>query len=452
MAAVISFTVPNQPAAYPMGGTVSPFAGYNFAVLQDGTITIVASGGIAGVAWLGFSGAPVGFTVLAGANGELTLSGQASAIVGALQQGAITLTGGLAPNFYGFSVPSAWIQTNFTETPAVFSNSVATFTDPGLLSSSLDFFQFGQQVDLQPGNWQLTFSYALTDGASHGTYGLPYLSIGWFKDSVGNNVDTNAQLPQFMVTSLSSGTAQLTFTLTSEVKDFLTFEGGNANVTIGSPLLGVLPPVSLSISGPGTFVSGTTATTTSSISDTGTPACFAAGTRIQTAGGDVAVEALRAGDLVATVLGGLRPVIWVGHTRIDLDRHPRAEELAPIRVAADAFGPGRPRRDLLLSPDHALHVDGALIPVHLLVNGATIAREPARGRVTYFHVELESHDILLAEGLAAESYLDTGNRASFANGGPMRTLHADPSLGAAALAVWAAAGCAPLRLEGPAVL
>jgi serralysin len=91
----------------------------------------------------------------------------------------------------------------------------------------------------------------------------------------------------------------------------------------------------------------------------------------------------------------------------------------PVRICASAFAAGIPARDLLLSPDHAVFVEdergGVLIPVGNLVNGATIARQQVDG-ITYFHVELRKHDVLIAEGLKAESYLDTGNRASFESG------------------------------------
>ena len=126
--------------------------------------------------------------------------------------------------------------------------------------------------------------------------------------------------------------------------------------------------------------------------------CFAAGTRILTTAGEIAVEALAVGDFVPTLSGALRPVVWISRTRID-------HCAAPIRVAAHAFGPGMPHRDLRLSPDHAVSLDGALVPIHLLVNGATIRQEPGAGVVTYFHVELDAHDVLLAEGLPAESFL-----------------------------------------------
>jgi hypothetical protein len=175
-------------------------------------------------------------------------------------------------------------------------------------------------------------------------------------------------------------------------------------------------------------------------------ACYAAGTRILTDHGPVAVEHLREGDRVVTLRRfGLSEVRWIGHRRIDLSRHPRRDAVAPIRVHANAFAPGRPHRDLLLSPDHAVFVEGSLIPIRHLVNGATIAQETPRS-VAYFHIELDHHDVLLAEGMPAESYLDTGNRGAFVNGGV--AIHAHPDF---ALRVWAAQSCAPLLTQGPSL-
>jgi T5SS/PEP-CTERM-associated repeat protein len=173
-------------------------------------------------------------------------------------------------------------------------------------------------------------------------------------------------------------------------------------------------------------------------------ACFAAGTRIATARGEIAVEDLTVGDqlLRARRSGRTRPVVWLGHRSVDCRRHPRPWDVWPVRVAAGAFGPGRPRRDLMLSPDHAVFAGGVLIPVRHLVNGSTIAQTPVN-RITYWHVELPRHDVILAEGLPAESFLDTGNRAAFANGGDATEPHPD-----FARRVWQSAGCAELVLGG----
>ncbi len=142
-------------------------------------------------------------------------------------------------------------------------------------------------------------------------------------------------------------------------------------------------------------------------------ACYLEGTRIATVAGEIAVEQLEVGQRVRLAGGGTAPVVWLGFREVDCARHPRPREVWPVRIAREAFGPGVPRRTLWLSPDHAVLVDGRLIPIRYLINGATIATEP-REQVSYWHVELPAHDVVLAEGLPAESYLDTGNRDAFA--------------------------------------
>jgi hypothetical protein len=178
--------------------------------------------------------------------------------------------------------------------------------------------------------------------------------------------------------------------------------------------------------------------------DTSLVQCFAAGTQISTERGEIAVEAIRVGDKVRVVLGdGLAPVIWVGRREADCARHAQPRKVWPVRVAAGAFGPGRPRADLFLSPDHSLYVHEVLIPVRHLINGSTIMQVPVE-RVTYYRLELSQHDVLLAEGMPAESYLDMRDGSNYANrAGPFR-LCADH-----AARMWEAFGCAPLIVTGP---
>jgi hypothetical protein len=178
----------------------------------------------------------------------------------------------------------------------------------------------------------------------------------------------------------------------------------------------------------------------------GDASCYRAGTHIRTDRGEVRIEALRVGDRVLSALGGTVPVIWLGHRRVDCRHHPKPHDVWPVRVAAGAFAPERPRRDLWLSPDHSVFVDGVLIPIRYLLNDATIVQEPMDA-VTYWHVELPAHDVLFAEGLPAETYLDTGNRGAFANGGGAAMLHPD-----FALRVWEAEACARLVVEGAALV
>ncbi|BDL40909.1 Hint domain-containing protein [Methylorubrum sp. GM97] len=146
-----------------------------------------------------------------------------------------------------------------------------------------------------------------------------------------------------------------------------------------------------------------------------TPVCFATGTQIRTARGEVAVESLQVGDQAVTASGALRPIIWIGHRTLDLRRHANQAAAQPIKIAKDAFAPGRPARDLFVSPGHPICVDvlgEVLIPALSLVNGATVQQASVES-VTYWHVELDSHDILLAENLPAESYLDANDRSFF---------------------------------------
>ncbi len=171
--------------------------------------------------------------------------------------------------------------------------------------------------------------------------------------------------------------------------------------------------------------------------------CFLGGTLIETRLGEVIVEELAIGDLVRTQFAGLAPVTWLGYRQVACDRHPKPEQVWPIRVIANAFGPGRPYRDLWLSPDHSVFINTVLIPIKYLVNGTTIAQVHRRA-VTYYHIELQTHDVLLAQGLPAESYLDTGDRGNFANGGDPIALHPDFTS-----RVWEAEGCAPLIVTGP---
>jgi hypothetical protein len=169
-------------------------------------------------------------------------------------------------------------------------------------------------------------------------------------------------------------------------------------------------------------------------------ACFLAGTRIATDRGEVAVECLQPGDRVVALRSGrFLPVCWLGRRRIQAP----APALWPVRIEADSFGEGLPRRDLLLSHDHAVFAGGGLIPVRYLVNGASLAIvPPATDRLDYWHVELATHDVLLAEGMPAESYLDTGNRGVFDNAAS--SVRAHPAL---ARRVWAERACAPLLLD-----
>jgi hypothetical protein len=173
-----------------------------------------------------------------------------------------------------------------------------------------------------------------------------------------------------------------------------------------------------------------------------TAPCFVTGTRIATDRGEVVVEALTIGDHVRLFDGRTAPIVWIGHRRVDCFHHPRPDQVWPVRVVADAFGVGEPQRDLFLSPDHSVFIENVLIPVKYLINGSSIAQVKV-AEVMYHHVELAVHDVLIANGLAAESYLDTGDRSKFSNNGGAVVLHPHFSTHA-----WEGMGCAKLVVSG----
>ena len=172
--------------------------------------------------------------------------------------------------------------------------------------------------------------------------------------------------------------------------------------------------------------------------------CYREGTRILTRGGEKPVETLAIGDEVTTLLGGPGRVVWLGKRAIDLTRHPKPWRVWPVRIRAGAFAPGLPMRDLYVSPDHAVYANGVLVPAKLLINGSTI-QQVKSDHVVYYHIELQQHDVILAEGLPAETYLDAGDRDTF-SGGTVTALY--PEFTARR---WEMASCAPMVMTGPAL-
>ena len=145
--------------------------------------------------------------------------------------------------------------------------------------------------------------------------------------------------------------------------------------------------------------------------------CFLKGTRLQTPEGEVAVEDLQIGDLVSTSSGQAKAIKWIGRrsyvTRFVTSDNRR--NVLPIRIAQGALGENVPHRDLFVSPEHAMCLEGALIPARHLVNGRSIAYFESLETIEYYHIELPRHDVLIAEGAATESWLDCGNRNFFQN-------------------------------------
>jgi len=143
---------------------------------------------------------------------------------------------------------------------------------------------------------------------------------------------------------------------------------------------------------------------------------FSGGTRIAVPGPDgtpaaVPVETLRQGDTVLTLTGPIRlrhattttfnPATGGGHSR-----------MLPVHVAAGAFGPGLPQRDLVMPAEQMLYVrdawlpEGALAPLGALVNQTSIRRERPANVRTWHRLELELQGVVMAEGLAVAARHD----------------------------------------------
>nr|WP_194300047.1 Hint domain-containing protein [Acetobacter musti] len=158
------------------------------------------------------------------------------------------------------------------------------------------------------------------------------------------------------------------------------------------------------------------------ITDQGTP-CYCRGTLIRTSSGDVAVEDLQIGDHVVTASGLSRPIRWIGTRSYSGQFASGNQDILPVIIRKGALGENLPARDLSVSPLHAMYLNGVLIPALALVNGDTILQAGQIDEVAYFHIELETHDIILAEGAPSETFIDDDSRGMFHNAAEFATLY-----------------------------
>jgi hypothetical protein len=143
--------------------------------------------------------------------------------------------------------------------------------------------------------------------------------------------------------------------------------------------------------------------------------CFLRGTMIRTSEGERKIEDLVVGDLLPTVFGEMRPIQWIGRYRYRKSHPANAwvRTILPIRIARSALGPDVPRADLYISEAHALLIDGVLVAAGNLVNDTTILRYDARelDELEFFHIKLERHGVIYAEGAPSETLLEVDESA-----------------------------------------
>jgi len=154
--------------------------------------------------------------------------------------------------------------------------------------------------------------------------------------------------------------------------------------------------------------------------------CFLEGTKIASADGEIPVEELETGDLVTTADGGTATVRWVGVQEIS-PTFATPQRDYPVRIRANALGDGVPSRDLYVTGEHALFVDGLLINAGALVNGTSITRVADMGssNFRYYHIETDAHDLVLAENTPAETFVDYVTRGRFQNHAEYEALYGD---------------------------
>jgi hypothetical protein len=146
--------------------------------------------------------------------------------------------------------------------------------------------------------------------------------------------------------------------------------------------------------------------------------CLLKGTQILTPQGERSVEDLRIGELILTVSGESKPIKWIGRTRLERDGQALWEDaVVPVKIARDAFNDDLPRSDLYVSYGHCFLINGLLISAGDLINGSSIARwQPTDMDVLeYLQIELESHDVILANGAPAETLPSDASHVEFDN-------------------------------------
>ena len=186
------------------------------------------------------------------------------------------------------------------------------------------------------------------------------------------------------------------------------------------------PGISLAIPG---FTSGSQfSVVTDAKADTTTittQPCYCRGTLIRTPVDQKPVEDLKIGDEVVTAFGAVRPIKWIGRRTYGRRFITGRKDILPICIKAGALDDRVPVRDLWISPHHAVYLDGILIEAKDLVNGVSVMQVEHVEEVDYFHIELDSHDVIIAEGALSESFIDDNGRGMFHNAHEYQSLYPD---------------------------
>ena len=412
----------DKPANWSLGTTPQPgdTAVINAPASGYSTVSIAASDPAYTVQALSMTGAGSNsITDQLAVNGSLTVTGTTT-----LNYAGVTVSGGGQADFGTVNLGSS-SGLNVGSFAAGQPGSLTVTTLSGQYLDDLEVISGTASIGTAAGSFDINLrGGTLSVGTTSGTIGLIFrggaLALGTTANSLSDEIEY-LQAATVDLTSLAfqqGETVQVVANPAGSVQSYSAIihsAQGNTLFTFnyiqpGTAGSGV-PLVNVSRDGAGdTLVS---------------IACYTPGTLIGIPSGEVAAGDLRIGDRVLTLSGVSKPVVWIGRRSYAGRFLARQPHLLPIRIEAGALGGGLPRRDLLVSPCHAMFLDGVLVPAASLVNGRTIRQEVRADRVDYIHIELAEHDVIFAEGAPSETFLDDDSRTAFHNASEYAALYGD---------------------------
>lgn len=343
---------------------------YSGTLVENGGVLNLSSGGIAS------STVDSGF---------INVSSGGTAIAMAVSSGGyvVVSSGGVLSGGISDSGGSELVQTGGTTVGAVISGGTLSLQTGATVTGGIAFSGLSGTLDIV------------------GTV-MPLAVISGFVSGAADTIELTG------VGYASGGTAAIS--------------GGALNVTEGGATY------TLNLTGDYTsqyFHLGSDSTGDTIITVDGTP-CYCRGTLILTDRGDVPVERLMIGDRLVTKSDYAKPIRWIGKRSYNGRFARMNKKVMPVRIRPGALGQGLPKRSLYVSPEHAMFIDGVLVPAIALVNAISIEQtQIPTEQVEYFHLELNAHDVIYAEGAPSETFVDDGSRGMFINAHEYRTLYPD---------------------------
>ena len=204
---------------------------------------------------------------------------------------------------------------------------------------------------------------------------------------------------------------------------------GTSSSTYAAPGWGV---GNLNVVGTGAGAGTYTDPATFQLYGTARAVCFCAGTAIRTANGEVPIECLKIGDVVATSKGPL-PVKWIAKRTVSkaLVEEDFYRSALPMVIRANSLEDGVPNKDLYVSESHGIYADGKIVNACFLENGMTVTKatpDAFKASIRYFHLEFDDEVLVSANNAFACSYVNTGNRRSFDNYPEFISMHGDAGI------------------------